>query len=159
MKDETYRQGASVLLLRPINLSSLQACYQILLLHKHRRRDAWQLPQGGVEAGETIEGAALRELEEETGIRDVQVIGKSKNVYQYNFPPSYRRFRPDHVCGQCINFVLALCAKDTHVQVDGKEIESFAWIDPSEISQYIVRKEYLNVVEKIVREAQNFLKM
>ena len=33
-----------------------------------RDYDAWQMPQGGIDPGETPEEAALRELEEETGV-------------------------------------------------------------------------------------------
>jgi 8-oxo-dGTP pyrophosphatase MutT (NUDIX family) len=44
---------------------------QEALMVQHRRRDGttyWQLPGGGVEAGERTEAAVLRELREETGI-------------------------------------------------------------------------------------------
>lgn len=37
---------------------------------------AWQLPQGGIDPGESPEIAALRELEEETSMRSVRVIGQ-----------------------------------------------------------------------------------
>ena len=33
-----------------------------------RFKDAWQMPQGGIDPGEDVTAAALRELEEETGI-------------------------------------------------------------------------------------------
>ena len=69
---------------------------KILLLHKPRKKDAWQIPQGGVDEGETHEEAALRELKEESGLVG-KLVGKSETVYQYDFPDSYRRFRPDNV--------------------------------------------------------------
>ncbi|MCL4165687.1 UNVERIFIED_CONTAM: hypothetical protein GTU68_039359, partial [Idotea baltica] len=50
--------------------------------------DAWQMPQGGVEKGEDPAEAALRELEEETGIsRDlVSVEAETENWLPYELP-------------------------------------------------------------------------
>ena len=48
----------------------------------------WQMPQGGIDASEDPARAALRELQEETGIRSVRIIGESAGWYTYDFPPS-----------------------------------------------------------------------
>lgn len=50
--------------------------------------DAWQMPQGGVEKGETPREAGLRELEEETGVtRDlVEVLDQTKDWLTYDLP-------------------------------------------------------------------------
>ena len=48
--------------------------------------DSWQFPQGGVDEGEDFEAAALRELEEETGIRSVKVLGRTEGWIVYDFP-------------------------------------------------------------------------
>lgn len=49
---------------------------------------AWQMPQGGIDKGETPRAAALRELEEETGLSAdlVEVIGKSVDWVYYDLP-------------------------------------------------------------------------
>jgi putative (di)nucleoside polyphosphate hydrolase len=47
----------------------------------------WQMPQGGIDAGEDPRTAALRELGEETGIRSVEVIGESSRWFTYDLPP------------------------------------------------------------------------
>lgn len=158
MKD-TYRSCASVIVFRPTSVCSPDGCsvvHEFLLLHKPRKCDAWQLPQGGVEEGETLEEAAMRELQEEAGITGT-VLGKSSEVYQYDFPSSYRSFRPDHVCGQCIEFVIALLNEGETVQVDQEEVDAHTWILPEQIPQYIQRKEYAEVVERLVKEGQTVL--
>jgi NUDIX domain-containing protein len=50
------------------------------------RNDLWDLPKGKVEKGESVEKAALREVEEECGITDLQLgnfIDKTYHIYQY----------------------------------------------------------------------------
>ncbi len=147
---DVYRSAASILVLRPTDVSTV---YQILLLHKPRKRDAWQLPQGGVEAGETIEQAALRELHEEAGIASCAVMGKSVQVYEYDFPPSFRRFRPDNVCGQRIEYVYAVVDPQTPVTVDAQEIDGYAWIDISQLTRHITRGKYAGIVRALYNEA------
>lgn len=148
---EVYRLAASVLVLRP--MARGKGSYQILLLHKPRRRDAWQLPQGGREEGETTEQAALRELSEEANIRTATVLRLSNEVYQYDFPASYRRFRPDYVKGQRIEFIAARVSPDVHVRVDCKEVDRFVWVRPDQLHLYVRRKEYLTVIRRVYDEA------
>jgi len=47
---------------------------------------AWQMPQGGIDAGENPWPAALRELYEETNVRSVEKLGESKDWYRYDIP-------------------------------------------------------------------------
>lgn len=46
----------------------------------------WQMPQGGIDAGEDPAAAALRELWEETGIRTVSVLAECKDWLTYDLP-------------------------------------------------------------------------
>lgn len=146
--NDIYRQAASVLLLRVSENG-----HEILLLHKPRKNDAWQLPQGGIEAGESIEQAAMRELHEEAGVTGAKVFGQSAECYKYDFPPSFRRFRRDNVCGQCIHYVFALADKQTVVTVDNNEINDFRWVSPAQLPEYFKRKAYLELAETLLKEA------
>jgi putative (di)nucleoside polyphosphate hydrolase len=73
-------------------------CVGIMLLNADnavfvgQRRDqyttAWQMPQGGIDAGETPYGAALRELEEEIGVGPAQVslLAEHPEWLRYDLP-------------------------------------------------------------------------
>ncbi len=151
---DIYRSAASILVLRP----AADGSHQLLLLHKPRKNDAWQLPQGGAEAGENTEQTAVRELFEEAGIRG-QVIGHSERVYCYDFPESYRRFRPDNVCGQKIGFVFAVVPTGVQVRVDDNEVDAHTWIGIDQLERYIERKEYRELVRQLFDEAMGLLKV
>ncbi|MBD3664825.1 RNA pyrophosphohydrolase [Sulfitobacter aestuariivivens] len=53
-----------------------------------RNFDAWQMPQGGVDKGETPQDAALRELQEETGVAAtlVDVLAETEDWLPYDLP-------------------------------------------------------------------------
>lgn len=48
--------------------------------------EAWQMPQGGIDAGETPETAALRELQEETGTDKAKIIREHAEWLHYDLP-------------------------------------------------------------------------
>ena len=71
-------------------------CVGIMLLNRDgrvfvaRRKDTpgdyWQMPQGGIDEGETPRQAALRELEEETGTAKAEIIAESREWHSYDLP-------------------------------------------------------------------------
>lgn len=71
-------------------------CVGMMLLNREglvftgRRHDsaveAWQMPQGGIDPGESAEDAALRELAEEVGTRDVRILDRLDEPLRYDLP-------------------------------------------------------------------------
>ena len=63
------------------------------------RLNKWDLPKGKVEKGEAVEDAAIREVEEETGITGVQITGfktMTYHIYQSPFHPNIWILKPTH---------------------------------------------------------------
>ena len=51
----------------------------------------WQMPQGGIDDGETPVEAAIRELEEETGVTSATLLTMTPGWLTYDFPAGYKR--------------------------------------------------------------------
>tara|TARA_R110002049_G_scaffold117332_3_gene270693 strand:- start:89248 stop:89730 length:483 start_codon:yes stop_codon:yes gene_type:complete len=98
---------------------------------RDRDQDAWQMPQGGVDEGEAPRDAALRELEEETGIlRDlVTVEAETENWLPYDLPHDLvpniwkGRYRGQEQKW----FLLRFKGRDDHVNIATAEPEFSAW--------------------------------
>lgn len=67
---------------------------RVLLLHKHQL-DEYVLPKGHVEAGETLEQAALREAREETGFASLRVLASLGEPLRSEFSLNGRWTRRD----------------------------------------------------------------
>jgi putative (di)nucleoside polyphosphate hydrolase len=97
-----------------------------------RRRDAeeaWQMPQGGIDPGETPAQAALRELQEEVGSAQAEILLESAGWLTYDLPAEVRakmwrgRWR-----GQCQKwFALRFTGTDADIDIETAHPEFDAW--------------------------------
>jgi len=62
---------------------------KILLLKKKDKEDKWILPKGKIDVGETVPEAALREVQEETGLFDLKIISRLGQEHYF-----YRSYTP-----------------------------------------------------------------
>jgi len=123
-----------------------------LLVHKPRKNDAWQIPQGGVEEGESKEEAASRELMEETNIKvDPTSFTLCSQTYQYDFPEGFMRAEKPKYKGQILYFLKAEVPQETEVQVDNRELDDYKWIMVNDLGNYLKREKYREVVVEVVR--------
>jgi putative (di)nucleoside polyphosphate hydrolase len=118
--------------------------------------NAWQMPQGGIDPGEGPAEAALRELEEETGINSskVVILAETQNWIPYELPPDLiPKLWNGKYRGQKQKwFLMRFLGEDTDINIETEEPEfsSWKWIAPSALPDAIVpfkRDVYVAVLE------------
>ena len=105
--------------------------------------DAWQMPQGGIDAGETPRAAVLRELAEETGTDKAKIIAESGDWLSYELPPEVAarvwqgRYRGQRQKWFALRFTGADADFDleTHHQ---REFAAWRWLEPGRLPSLIV---------------------
>lgn len=106
--------------------------------------EAWQMPQGGLDKGEDPEDGALRELEEETGIRPerVEILARHPVELLYDLPDDLLgKIWKGRYRGQRQHWFLArFLGRDEDVNIDTAEPEfrAWKWAEPAELPSMIV---------------------
>ncbi len=99
-------------------------------VRRDETRYAWQMPQGGIDRGETAAEAAIRELGEETGLlaRHVEQLQEVDDWLYYDFPPALKARLSGPYFGQKQKwFAYRFVGSDTDVRLDGHTPEFDAW--------------------------------
>ena len=135
-KDRPYRQGVGVMLLNPERrIFAGQRIDQVA--------EAWQMPQGGIDAGETALAAAFREAREEIGTDKFELLAESAVWRPYDLPEAVAdqvwrgRYR-----GQTQKwFALRFTGSDADIavaEVAEPEFSEWRWLTPEELMTMIV---------------------
>ena len=118
--------------------------------------DKWQMPQGGVDKGEDYITAMRRELFEETGIQNIEIIKEIDKIYQYELPENligiiwkgkYRGQKQKW-------FITRFLGEEKEINLNTKHAEfiDWKWIEPKflpEVIVYFKKDLYLNLLKEI----------
>ena len=118
--------------------------------------DKWQMPQGGVDKGESYINAMKRELFEETSIINIKILKEVDRIYEYELPDNLvgiiwkGKFR-----GQKQKwFITKFLGNDSEINLNTKyqEFVDWKWIEPKLLPEVIVnfkKNLYLNLLKEI----------
>ena len=105
-------------------------------------KNFWQMPQGGVNKGEDFLTAAYRELEEETSIKNIELIKELDGTTIYELP--------DHLLGVVWKgkykgqkqkwFLMRYLGEDNQINIKTKNPEfiNWRWVDLDQITEVVV---------------------
>lgn len=125
----------------------------------------WQMPQGGIDDGEDPALAAMRELQEETGVTSAEIIGETAQWLTYDLPPEllgkvwkgrYRGQRQKW-------FAMKFTGSDEEINLDNgvggdAEFDAWRWAALGEVSQLIVPFKR-TVYDRVITELGQFADM
>lgn len=110
---------------------------------RDENRHAWQMPQGGVDRGESPAQAAIRELEEETGLRPehVDLLEEIEPWLYYDFPPALKAKLHGPYFGQRQKwFAFRLIGSDSDIRLDihTPEFDAWRWANLEEAPDLVI---------------------
>lgn len=126
------------------------------LLLKHDEK-YWNFPKGHIEKGEKLEEAALREVQEETGLKDVKIISGFKETIKYFLKVKYdyqlkRALKTDEWILKFVTYFLAE-ANDKNIVLSFEHL-SYEWLKFDEAMERL--KKYKSS-QGVLKKADGFL--
>ncbi len=121
-----------------------------------RHKEAWQMPQGGVDKGENPRDAAMRELWEETGVTSdlVEFLAETEGWLSYDLPHDIvPKIWKGRYRGQKQKwFLMRFLGRDDQIDIktEHPEFTQWKWQKPEQLTAEIVpfkRDVYLQVTE------------
>jgi len=104
--------------------------------------DAWQMPQGGIDKGEAPREAAFRELSEEIGTANVEVVAETDDWLRYDLPRELigKLWKGRYRGQEQKWFLMRFSGKDSEIDLNTykPEFSNWKWADVSAIPGLIV---------------------
>jgi 8-oxo-dGTP pyrophosphatase MutT (NUDIX family) len=104
------------------------------------RRGKWDLPKGKLDPGETLEQCAVREVEEETGLKNIQ-LKKPLNTTYHTYHESGK-----FILKESHWYQMAVTGKQTLVPQTTEDIHEIVWADAAKIEEAL-KNSYASIVD------------
>ncbi|XP_042488170.1 nudix hydrolase 25-like isoform X1 [Macadamia integrifolia] len=143
-----YRPNVGICLINSEN--------QVFVASRLNVPGAWQMPQGAIEDGEEPRSAAIRQLQEETGIVSAEIVAEVPHWLTYDFPPAVKvkvnRLWGGEWHGQATKwFLMKLSRDDSEVNLESGEADTefseWRWASPEEVieqcRQWTIREQIM----------------
>jgi putative (di)nucleoside polyphosphate hydrolase len=120
----------------------------------------WQMPQGGIDLGETPRQAVMREMNEEIGTNKGKIIAESKYWYSYNLPKFLiPKLWEGKFCGQKQKWFLIRFTgedQDINLNLNKPEFIAWKWVEIKELIQIIIPFK-VKLYQTVINEFQNII--
>jgi len=132
--EKLYRPNVAAIIVS----SRYPSVCEIFIAERNDIKDVWQFPQGGIDEGETSTEALFRELEEEIGTKDVDIVHEYPDWMQYDFPDRIaKKMHP--YSGQKQRYYLVKLKPGAKINLDTEhpEFKDHKFINYKEVMDYV----------------------
>ena len=117
--EKRYRSNVAAVILAP----TYPFDCRIFIAQRYDLEGAWQFPQGGIDQGETPRDALFRELEEEIGTREIEILSEYPEWLSYDFPSAVLQKKIYNYDGQTQKYFLVKLKPNAKININTKNPE------------------------------------
>lgn len=152
LKEKNYRPNVAAIILSP---KYPEVC-EVMVALRNDIKNAWQFPQGGIDEDETPREALFRELREEIGTSDIEVIAEYPNWLSYDFPENVAKKMYPYD-GQMQKYFLVRLRSNAKIDLKTKhpEFSEYRYVKINEVFKEVTQFKkgvYKKVIEYFKKE-------
>ena len=145
-----YRQSTSAVI--------LDKSGRVLIVQKRSYKDnEWDIPGGGIEEGEKPKVAIVRELSEELGCDNFEVVKTSKIIDRYEWPDELikqkiKENKPVYKGQQRTQFLIKFSGEENELKTQEEEIKAIKLVSINELSAYFIFPNQMEKMKVLLKE-------